>query len=124
MLLFCENAPTSMQREDTGCGCDPNNTSTCWLEGNLTEGAKTVSINQDVMPYAASCTYLVKTDCGYPDLTINGNDIEVLVGYNRSWFAKHDSEEITNDWTTTTLVKVQGNHWLLNQNEKTDYPYN
>ncbi len=131
ILLFCEFAPTSIQREDTGCGCEPyvtpNGTfsaNTCWLEKNLTESAKTVSINQDAMPYAASCSYLLKTDCGYPDLAINGNDIEVLVGYNRSWFAKHDSEEITSNFTTTTLVKVQGNHWLLNQNEKTDYPYN
>ena len=85
-------APTSLKWSDTGCGCptdpppsDANNITYrnfCPFWRNVSESAIKINLNQNIMAYGASCTYLLVTDCGYTDLTFKGTNLDILVGYN------------------------------------------
>ena len=42
-----------------------------------------VTLFLDELPYGGSCTYEIKTKCGFPKLIVNSTNIDMVVAYKR-----------------------------------------
>ena len=74
------------------------------------------------MGYGGSCMYRVSTDCGYPKVTVTGNDIDVITAYNKTfWTTPRTGQDAGWDFIERT---EPGDYWMLRQSEKVDGPYN
>lgn len=71
---------------DPGCGCyEPDQImqyNACRF--NITENKTDVSINQTAMTYGRSCSYELKTGCGYPSLRFDGDNLDIMIAYNKT----------------------------------------
>ena len=120
LFLGCSKGPASFNETDVGCGCpDKPKETACELKRNVSDEPFVLPIKQDNLLYGGSCTYLLKTDCGYPNITlIDAEDLDVLVGYNTSYFASQKNP-FKQDFTSSSLQQISS-HWLLNENLKRD----
>ena len=79
---FCiNNSPT-----DPGCGCYEAGQSMQFnaCRFNITANKTDVTINQTAMTYGRSCSYELKTGCGYPSLRFEGDNLDIVLAYNKT----------------------------------------
>jgi hypothetical protein len=60
------------------------------------------NISLTELPYGGSCTYEVRTGCGFPRLTVNNSNIDMIVAFRRrEWgndsFIPTDDDVYDND---------------------------
>jgi hypothetical protein len=51
----------------------------------------------DQLPYGGSCTYEVKTKCGYPRFGVNNSNIDMVVAYKKQKFDDDAYEPLDDD---------------------------
>ena len=108
-----------VQKSNTCCAGSGNNA--CTVNQGLNGGS--YSVNQDTLGYGNSCTYVVGTGCGYPQLNFTGTNIDVVLSYNKTlWTNSSLYNAVYQTWDFSNNVEVQGNFssWTLKQNEKAD----
>ena len=74
-----------------------------------------------MIPYGGNCKIYVYTDCGYPSLRLDGTDLDLILGYNKTEWADPQSFVPSRD-NFDAALKVEGN-WTLGEHEKSDKPY-
>ena len=79
---FCINSSPS----DPGCGCYEAGQSMQFnaCRFNITANKTDVTINQTAMTYGRSCSYELKTGCGYPSLRFEGDNLDIVLAYNKT----------------------------------------
>ena len=49
------------------------------------------------LPYGGSCTYKVKTKCGYPQLSVNNSNIDMVIAYKKEKWDDTNYEPLDDD---------------------------
>lgn len=114
---------------DTGCGCPPKvywgnyqqYFHECAFAFNLSEGGN-ITIDQDRLQYGNSCNYLLTSMCGYPEVKVEGQDLDIVYGYFSEPSAQVQAHGNVTTWVPGGL-KV-GETWRLPQSFKADGPFN
>jgi len=91
MLIEYCNSPTSIQ----ACGY-PNGQQNISL-GNSSSAPLNLNINQALLGYGNSCTYVLKSSCGYPKFKINGKNLAISVAFNKTQWNDDDDDDDDDD---------------------------
>jgi hypothetical protein len=57
-----------------------------------------INISLNELPYGGSCTYVIRSGCGFPKLEVNNTNIDMIVSFKRSEWG-NDSFIPTDDVT-------------------------
>lgn len=86
-----------------------------------------LTLNLDELPYGGSCTYEVKARCGFPKLTVNSTNIDMVVAYKRKdWgndtYEPSDDDKYDDDETYNPKPNSKGQleFWLKAREKKED----
>jgi len=77
------------------------------------------------LPYGGSCSYEVKTKCGYPRFAVNNSNIDMIVAYNKKKiddddYQPLDDEVYSNDETFNPTFKNGKIVFQMDKNVKKD----
>lgn len=80
----------------------------------------------DNLGFGNSCTYKVKSKCGYPTFTLNNTDLDVIVAYKKKQWS-NDSYEPDEDekYLPSETFNPKSEHgeisWKMHEDEKKDH---
>jgi hypothetical protein len=116
-----------MQRQNaTACCRKKSPNGKCSLD--LKKGSwDNITLNLEELPFGGSCTYEVKTRCGFPKLVVNSSNIDMVVAYKRKdWandtFEPSDDDQFSDDETYNPQPNSKGllEFWLKAKEKKED----
>ncbi len=97
----------------------------CEVEIKNKNANLTFSLFLNDLPYGGSCTYEVKTKCGYPQLSVNNSNIDMTVAYKKkewdnSTYEPSDDDSYSDDETYNPTYKNGKIIFTLDKNAKKD----
>jgi len=97
----------------------------CEVEIKNKNATAAFSLFLNELPYGGSCTYKVETKCGYPQLSVNNSNIDMVVAYKKEkWddpnYEPLDDDSYSDDETYNPTYKDGKIIFRLDKNSKKD----